>query len=253
MNLFALLIEGGQTWAHRMRMLRQVVKLSLFLSVLLSLCVFLFLMYKVPSNYYLATWYHLKAATVGYFTPKMEVEARYWESLSREHHANPYAVTSAKKVAHLTEPHFSAFLDLVEENLKEAAETSSIALGIIVLFFLVRGAASKGKHHISGRRFAASWRLRWLLVLSRRASQIHIGNVPLVKGTETQHLMITGGTGSGKTNCLHHLLPQIRNQGQRAIIVDTTGAFVERYFREGKDILLSPSDKRSAPWHPWAE
>lgn len=64
---------------------------------------------------------------------------------------------------------------------------------------------------------------------------------------------MTGGTGSGKTNCFHHLLPQIRAQGQRAVVIDTTGILVERYFREGKDILLNPCDPKGVAWHPWIE
>jgi type IV conjugative transfer system coupling protein TraD len=86
-----------------------------------------------------------------------------------------------------------------------------------------------------------------------RASYIKVSTVPLVKGTETQHILITGGTGSGKTNCLHHILPQIRKNRHRAVIVDTTGTFVARYFREGKDYLLNPFDTRSVTWNPWAE
>ncbi|KIC71973.1 hypothetical protein DB44_CU00050 [Candidatus Protochlamydia amoebophila] len=76
-----------------------------------------------------------------------------------------------------------------------------------------------------------------------------IGSLPLIKETETQHIMITGGTGSGKTNCLHHLLKSVRQQKQRAIIVDTTGLLTERYYLAGKDILLNSLDSRRAPWH----
>ena len=75
----------------------------------------------------------------------------------------------------------------------------------------------------------------------------------MIKDSETQHMMITGTTGSGKTNCFHHLLPQIRTLGQRALIVDTTGEFVSRYYREGKDIILNPLDARSESWSPWVE
>ena len=35
--------------------------------------------------------------------------------------------------------------------------------------------------------------------------------------------------------------------------MDTTGEFVSKYYREGKDIILNPFDKRGSPWHPWAE
>ncbi len=77
--------------------------------------------------------------------------------------------------------------------------------------------------------------------------------MPIVRNSETQHILITGTTGSGKTNCFNHLLPQIRKKGQKAVIVDTTGVFVQNYFQEGHDILLNPFDQRSSPWNPWSE
>ena len=109
------------------------------------------------------------------------------------------------------------------------------------------------KKYISGRKIAPSWLISLKLRIKRKASKIRIGALPLLKNTETQHIMITGGTGSGKTNCFHHILPQIRTTKQKAVIVDTTGILFERYFRKGKDILLNPLDERSAPWHPWVE
>ncbi|XVN42865.1 MAG: type IV secretion system DNA-binding domain-containing protein [Candidatus Rickettsia vulgarisii] len=62
--------------------------------------------------------------------------------------------------------------------------------------------------------------------------------MPLVKDSETQHILLTG---SGKTNMLNELLPQIRNQQDRAIIFDLTGGFVNRFFNPATDILNLPT------------
>ena len=91
------------------------------------------------------------------------------------------------------------------------------------------------------------------LRLKRKAAPLKLGVLPLVKGSESRHILVTGGTGSGKTNCFHNLLPQIRKKKQRALIVDTSGEFVAKYFREGQDILLNPFDERGVSWHPWCE
>ncbi|HNA62659.1 MAG TPA: type IV secretion system DNA-binding domain-containing protein, partial [Rhabdochlamydiaceae bacterium] len=40
---------------------------------------------------------------------------------------------------------------------------------------------------------------------------------------------------------------------QRAIVVDITGEFVEKYYQPSCDIILNPFDPKSAQWHPWAE
>ncbi|KJV77194.1 conjugal transfer protein TraD [Orientia tsutsugamushi] len=61
--------------------------------------------------------------------------------------------------------------------------------------------------------------------------------------SERLHILITGTTGTGKTNMLNELLPQIRLHKDRAIIVDTTGAFTDRFFDSKCDKLLNPFEK----------
>lgn len=122
-----------------------------------------------------------------------------------------------------------------------------------MIFFFYRGRVSQSKKHLSGAKIVSPFWLDLSLRLRKKASPIRIGPIHLVKDTETQHLIITGGTGNGKTNCLHHLLGQIRQKKQKAIIVDTSGIFLDRYFRKGYDILLNPLHPDGASWSPWAE
>ncbi|KJV77334.1 type II/IV secretion system family protein [Orientia tsutsugamushi str. UT76] len=69
-----------------------------------------------------------------------------------------------------------------------------------------------------------------MLKSAKKASKICFAGLPLVKNSERLHILITGTTGTGKTNMLNELLPQIRLHKDRAIIVDTTGAFTDRFF-----------------------
>ncbi len=85
------------------------------------------------------------------------------------------------------------------------------------------------------------------------ASDIKLDALPLVKNSETSHTLITGTTGSGKTNCFHTLLPQIRKRGDSSIVIDTTGDLISRYYREGRDLILNPLDERSQKWDLWEE
>lgn len=78
-------------------------------------------------------------------------------------------------------------------------------------------------------------------------------NLPLPLGTENQHIAIIGTTRMGKTNCMLGMLQQIRNKGQRAIILDSTGEFTSYFYREGIDVLLNPLDSRSPSWDIWQE
>ncbi|WP_231108633.1 type IV secretion system DNA-binding domain-containing protein, partial [Orientia tsutsugamushi] len=75
--------------------------------------------------------------------------------------------------------------------------------------------------------------------------------MPLVKNSERLHILITGTTGTGKTNMLNELLPQIRLHKDRAIIGDTTGALTDRCFEQKCDKLINPFEKNSEQWWPW--
>ena len=120
-------------------------------------------------------------------------------------------------------------------------------------FWFWRGQIKKAREILSGPQVVAPKTLQRLLTRQNLVSPLALAGVNLRQGAETQHMMVCGTTGTGKSTCLAQLLPQIRTLGQRAIIVDTTGEFVARFYRDGQDILLNPFDARSVGWHPWAD
>ena len=64
--------------------------------------------------------------------------------------------------------------------------------------------------------------------------------MPLVKNSETMHLLVTGSTGSGKTNLIHNLMPQVERKSQPAIVVDQTGEMIAKYYnKERGDIIFN--------------
>ena len=65
---------------------------------------------------------------------------------------------------------------------------------------------------------------------------------------EQTHAMLIGTTGAGKTTQLRHLVSEARERGQRCVVFDLTGAFVEAFYEEGRDHILNPMDKRCPPW-----
>ncbi len=253
MDIFSILSKGGQTWAHRIRMLRQVLKIIGSICLAVSLFIFGSLMINLHFFFYESAYYYAKANTVGLFMPEISVNASFWEGVSNQHINSDTVLISSEKVSKITEPYVNLFLDQTIQYLGITKNVSFYTMLVVICFFLLRGFLSKRKKHVSGRVLASSWWLTLRLKLTGRSSVIKIGDLPLLKGSEVQHIMITGGTGSGKSNCMHHLLKDIRANKQRAVIVDTTGVFVDRYFREGKDKLLNPLDKRTELWSPWAE
>lgn len=246
------LTEGGQITSHRLRMFRQVIKITLLGSIFCGLCIFLFLMSNQPTLAYVSLWYFCKSWFLKEFLLHIEVSKEFLLQTTKIHyHYNP--TLPIDYVIKLTSP----FVDqLLQESYAKFIQSiyASVASATGILgFFFYRGRLSKNQKHLSGTKIVSPSLIRLRLKLSRKASPIRIGPLPLVKHTETQHFMITGGTGTGKTNCLHLLLKQLRLNKHKAIIVDTSGVFLEQYFNEATDILLNPLHPKGSPWSPWAE
>lgn len=75
-----------------------------------------------------------------------------------------------------------------------------------------------------------------------------INGIPYPIMSETQHTALIGSTGAGKTNYLTYLLEQIKERGDRAVIIDKMSSFPGEYYDPEKDILLNTLDLRNSPW-----
>jgi type IV conjugative transfer system coupling protein TraD len=85
------------------------------------------------------------------------------------------------------------------------------------------------------------------------ASSVTLAGVPLERGKETLNTMVSGAIGTGKSVAISEALEAIRRAGQKAIIYDPTGEYIQRFYREGQDVILNPFDQRSPAWKPWNE
>ncbi|WP_253204305.1 type IV secretion system DNA-binding domain-containing protein [Sphingobium xenophagum] len=120
-------------------------------------------------------------------------------------------------------------------------------------FYFTRTGKGLGSNQfLRGARFGAARQLRRQLWRSRKGS-FAIGGVPVPDAFEPEHILICGAPGTGKTNIIVKMLDGMRKQGKRAIVYDTAGTFVEKFYRPGHDILLNPLDNRSDFWSPWVD
>ncbi|HEX4209818.1 MAG TPA: type IV secretion system DNA-binding domain-containing protein, partial [Candidatus Binataceae bacterium] len=71
---------------------------------------------------------------------------------------------------------------------------------------------------------------------------------------ESEHFLITGSPGAGKSTLIRHMLTQIQERGQSAIVIDPDCEFVQEFYDEERgDVVLNPLDARCPFWSPWAE
>ena len=85
--------------------------------------------------------------------------------------------------------------------------------------------------------------------------ELLLEDIELPDETATKHLVVSGGTGAGKTQAIHRILDRVlwgATHGEKAIVTDSGGQFWES--RSGKaDLVLNPFDGRSVLWNPFSE
>lgn len=255
MGIFKTITEGGQIWAHRVRMAKQVLKIVSTIYFVIGISFFGYKLTLIPSIHYQASLHYLNAKFFKNHADSMTLNRQFWSQISRQFtdSSKKQITVKAETVVKACERYATFTKKQLMQNVHQTIALGSYIFGASILFFFIRGWKARKKQHVDGKQIVSSLKLSSKLILSGRASPLKLGSLPLVKGTETHHILVSGATGSGKTNLFHTLLPQIRKFQQKAIILDLTGEYVEKYYRQGQDVLLNPFDARSVSWHPWCE
>src|SRR3989338_6613534 len=252
MTVLKTVTQGGQVHLHQLRMLKQI----LIAGSLGAFC---------AGGGYLA-W---QCQKIPHYAWQMAYET-YWAkfmfiSTPDTKHKDLFQVYTPPKGKPykrmcrnvLNDPILKRTTQRVEIYLIKASFKSlqfgGVAFFLIMALWYVFGRLQKRPEHKRGNTLVSWKELARILRRRGMASDLHFGKLPLMKNKETSHTLITGTTGSGKTNAFHILLPQIRKRKNRAIVLDVTGDFVSRYYNEDTDIILNPLDQRSKAWHPWGD
>lgn len=232
-------IRGGQIFLHKIRMFAQVWYNNLLFATLLSLIISTYLYYpKLLSIDHLANL----SLTKAFIVRKID------DSLQKSEPTKISAYTSygqysrnmdASKIA--THPFFQKkFKHTI--NILSAFIKTIIIIGIatsilIIIIWYSFGKISNKTNIISGNKILSANEASKILTQKKIASNMRIGNMPLVKSAETSHILFAGTTGTGKTTSMNILLKQIRAQNQTAIIIDYNGQMSDKFFRDG-DIII---------------
>ena len=102
MKILHTLIEGGQTWAHRVRMIRQVFKVALSFSMLATIAYLIYSSTQLDPLLYQSGYYRLKAEIASYLSlDKVVVSPKFWEKVSHEK-IQKETLVSAERLKRLT-------------------------------------------------------------------------------------------------------------------------------------------------------
>ncbi len=245
--------QGGQTQIHKLRMIRQVIGTT----VKAGLWVFAitFALFVWSQHTWQDFWFVLC-----YLKAHMRVEYcsfcpnGFWDESwivyvnGQVQTVSDYSLIHSESYTNLK----SFILLSVFRQLVYSLLISVMSVVVVSCFWVKMGRKKQATKILGGFECVSPKDLR-KLILQSKPSPYRIGNVPLSEKAEFQHMMVTGTTGAGKSNMIHHLLQQIREQGDQAIIVDTMGGIFSRFYDKSKDILLNPLDQRSAQWNLWKE
>jgi type IV conjugative transfer system coupling protein TraD len=250
--------RGAQLWAHNIRMILQGLRNVCIFGLVVALGV---LTVRIGQHMTFATFYYFlieryvqfKLAVGAFFYGKGKIGITFY-SLDQGKFVFKNAQDFIHKFWHVTEHGLVIrrfLLWVVAHALTEVLLAFVIGSTVSLLYFSYRGRNIIGTMKLRGSELVSVPQLRRLLKRARQASKIQIAGLPIVKDSETQHILLTGTTGTGKTNMLNELLPQIRLRQNRAIIFDVTGEFVDRFFNPATDIILNPLRDNSVDWLPW--
>jgi type IV conjugative transfer system coupling protein TraD len=121
--------------------------------------------------------------------------------------------------------------------------------------------AEIGEHNARERKreLTEAMGIKWRFALGSELSRLfpyapsHLAQVSYPWRLEQSHAMLIGTTGMGKTVALSDMIEEARSTGQRAVIFDLTGTFIEHFYESDRDIILNPLDARCPQWSVFDE
>lgn len=242
--------RGGQTTLHFIRMFWQVLRYGLLWVMLVVVLVFGWNFYSKTTKY---DFYLMNE----YFDANLKAFFHGERAIHEVKNKNG-SVVRMRAMDFVNHPGTQRYLSkwkwVVNTSLKNATNFGVGFLIVFLAYCIWRGKRQSETNNISGQGLVEPKKLKKLLKKHRKASPDYtLAGVPLIKDSETQHILMMGATGSGKSIAMKELMDQARTKGQRAIVYDIDEAFIPLYYREGKDIILNPLDVRSPVWNIWQE
>ena len=254
-------LRGGQTVFHGIRMWGQLFQAALLFAAFMTVAVPAWTLWNRTTG---AEWYAAGMATLAEaklvlgYDPDSGQEVRFADGTRHVLRIRDIAASA---------PALAARERIKAEMFRGAGLGAMAGGGLIGLFLVVfwyRGARLGRQRRIRGAEMVTARELRrrmrpgHLRALDRlpggsRLRPYSIAGIPYPERTETQHTIVSGTTGSGKTVLISDLVSQIRARGERCVIYDKMGSYTRAFFDPERDVLMNPLDARAPRWSPFLE
>ena len=243
--------RGGQITFHNIRMLLQVNKTvwSMYLPALLAL-IALTTYLITPQDIWWSVFYWCQAK----LNPLYEALDFKLKPFLVPYHGKVFQVSPKSYLAYKM---FTVQAKEFVRYVKIGVIIGSIAsLGVfycLVKWLIIQGEKQTNNQFIRGARLDTTANVIKSIYKQHQASDITIDGLPLVRDSETKHILVHGSTGSGKTQLISKLLDQLRRRGDKVFLYDKGGVYTSTFYRAGKDKILNPFDDRCENWDLWQE
>ena len=254
-------LRGGQTVFHAIRMWGQLFRAAMLFAAFTTVAVPAWTLWHRTTG---AEWYAAGMVTLAEaklvlgYDPDSGQEIRFEDGTRRALRIRDIAASVPARQAReriKSEMFASAGLGLA---------AGGGLIGLFLVVFWVRGAQLGRQKRIRGAEMVAAGELRrrvrpaHLRILTRmpggrRLRPYAVAGIPYPERTETQHTIVSGTTGSGKTVLISDLVAQIRERGERCVIYDKMGSYTRAFFDADRDVLMNPLDARAPRWSPFLE
>jgi type IV conjugative transfer system coupling protein TraD len=241
--------RGGQAIVHNVRMTTQVFYQTVAASLIIWIVGIVWYALEMSSAYERFVLVKLgQALVMGDAVPGSVAPILFRSPAGVEYWTSARGLI-ASGVAHRTLAAFEAYL------LYGSAISGIFALAVLAwawFYFTRTGRGLGSNQFLRGAHFGTLRQVRRAL-WHRAKGSFEIGGVNVPDAFEAEHILLCGAPGTGKTNIIVKMLDGIRKRGRRAIVYDTAGTFVEKFYRPGIDVLLNPLDARADAWSPWVD
>jgi hypothetical protein len=147
--------------------------------------------------------------------------------------------------------------NLLMDGLNTTADTAmywlAFGAGLALPIVLTRKSLTEKEETKRGSTQATAAQVTRQVKATKKPTFLTMGEVPVPVESEPYHFLMVGSTGTGKSVAIGNLLETIRERGDTALLVDSGGGFLSKYYDPETDFVFNPYDDRCVGWSPAAE